>query len=265
MISETQNKIMPSLFIGHGNPMNAIEDNYYTKKWREIASQIPRPEAILAISSNWVTDGTGLTAIANPPTIHDLEEGFDDDLFKIQYPAPGSPQLARKIKSHVKKTYLTLVEHGWGIDHAIWVVLKQMYPNADIPVVQLGINFNKNARSHYELGEELAYLRNEGVLILGTGNIVHNYTKGDFHAPNSSYPWAKSFDEFVKKMVLENNHEALIKYQDFGRDAILSVPTPEHYYPFLYVLGSSNKNDEVSFPVEDIIFGSLSMRCVLFK
>lgn len=265
MISETQNKKMPVLFIGHGNPMNAIEDNYYTRKWKEIALQIPKPEAIFVISSNWVTDGTGLTAIAFPPTIHDLEEGFDEELFNIQYPAPGSPQLARKIKDKVKNTYISLVEQGWGIDHATWVVLKQMYPNANIPIVQLGINFNKNALSHYELGQELAYLRDEGVLILGTGNVVHNYTKGDFHAPNSAYTWARNFDEFVKKMILEDNHEALIKYQDFGEDAMLSIPTPEHYYPLLYVLAAKDKNDKISFPVEDIIFGSLSMRCVLFQ
>lgn len=264
MLKETKNK-MPVLFIGNGSPMNAIEDNKYTQAWKNIASSIEKPEAIVVISAHWLTEGTGITAMAVPETIHDIEEGFGDEIFSVQYPVSGSPQLARKIKEQISKTDITLIENGWGLDHGVWSVLMQMYPKADIPVIQISIDYNKPASYHYELGKELSYLRDEGVLIIATGNIVHNYTKGDFHNPEGAYPWARNFDEFVKQMILEGNHQALVNYEKFGEDANLSVPTPEHYYPLLYTLAAQDNNDKTDFPVEDIIFGSLSMRSVVFK
>lgn len=260
----TTEKKMPVLFIGHGNPMNAIEENKYTLAWRKISSSIPKPEAILVISSHWATEGTGITSMPIPKTIHDLEDGFDDELFELQYPAIGNPELAEEIKEKVNFTDIVLIDREWGIDHGAWVVLSQMYPDADIPVLELSMDVYKPASYHYELGKELSYLRDKGVLILTTGNIVHNYTKGDFHSPNGAYPWARNFDEFIKNMILEGNHQALIDYKEFGEDALLSVPTPEHYYPLLYALGLQDEKDKISFPVEDIIFGSLSMRSVVF-
>jgi 4,5-DOPA dioxygenase extradiol len=263
-MSNTNDKKMPVLFIGNGSPLNAIEDNSYTLAWRNVARTIARPKAILVISSKWTTKGTGITAMSLPVTIHDLEEGFPDELLEIQYPAFGSPRLAREIKEKVKFTELILVESEWGLDHGAWSVLRQMYPEPDFPVLQLSLDYYKPAPWHYELGKELAYLREQGILILATGNIVFNYTKGDFYNPEGAYTWARTFDQFVKKMLLEGNHQALINYLDFGPDALESVPTPEHFYPLLYAAASSDKDDKVSFPVEDIIFGSLSMRSVLF-
>lgn len=258
------NKKMPVLFIGRGSPNNAIEENKYTLEWRKIAESIERPKAILVISSNWVTQGTGITSMLKPNTIHDLEDGFSDKLFSLWYNADGDPELAKKIKETVKSDKIILVDNQYGLDSGAWTVLNQMYPKADIPVLQLSIDYYKSPNQHYALGKELSHLREEGVLIIGSGNIVYNYTKGDFFNPLGSYDWAKSFDNFVKVSLLDNDHNSLINYQDFGSDALESVPIPEYYYPLLYTLGAKENNDNVSFPVEDIIFGSLSMRSVLF-
>jgi 4,5-DOPA dioxygenase extradiol len=263
-LRETKIK-MPVLFIGTGSPMNAIEENSYTLAWKNIARSIEKPEAILVISAKWLTEGTGITAMAFPETIHDIGEGFPDELFETQYPAFGSPQLARKIKERIKRTDIILVENQWGLDHGAWSVLKQMYPEADIPVLQLSIDMKKPEVYHFELAKELAYLREEGVLILATGHIVHNYSKGDFYNPSGAYNWARNFDEFVKEKVLEGNNEALVNYRVEGQDADLAVPNPEQYYPLLYALGARDDKDKVSFPVEDIIFGSLSMRSIIFN
>jgi 4,5-DOPA dioxygenase extradiol len=263
-LNEKKNK-MPVLFAGHGSPYNAIEENSYTFAWRNIAQSIPKPEAILVISAHWTTDGTGVTAMKLPQTIHDFEEGFPDELFLVQYPALGSPTLALRIKEKISKTNIILVKFQWGLDHGAWAVLRHMYPEADIPVLELSLDYYRPAAYHYELAKELAFLREEGVLIMATGNIVHNYTKADFYNPSGAYKWAKNFDRYVKQMIMEGNHQALINYRDFGEDALESVPTPEHYFPLLYALAVCDKADKASFPVEDIIFGCLSMRTVLFK
>lgn len=258
-------KKMPLIFIGRGSPNNALEKNKYTLAWKSLSEKIKKPKAILIISSNWITQETGITAMEKPNIIHDLEDGFSDELFSFWYDAKGDPELAKTIKERITNTKIILVKDQWGLDSGAWTVLNQMYPNADIPVLQLSIDYYKTPTKHYELGKQLSFLRDEGVLIIGSGNIVYNYTKGDFFNPEGFYPWAKSFDNFVKVNLIDNDHKSLINYQEFGKDALESVPIPEFYYPLLYIIGATREDDEVSFPVEDIIFGSLSMRSVLFE
>lgn len=250
---------MPALFIGHGNPMNAIEETVYSAAWQDAAAAIPRPKAILCISAHWETDGTFVTAMPQPRTIHDFY-GFPDELFQVQYPAPGSPELAEQVRGMVKATTVGL-DQNWGLDHGAWSVLRRMYPEADIPVVQLSLDRTKQPRFHYDLGRELAALRSEGVLILGSGNIVHNLRMMQWRALEP-YPWATEFDRTAAELITSGNHDRLVDYPALGEAARLSIPSNEHYLPLLYILGLQQPGEPVSFFAEGISLGSISMRSV---
>jgi 4,5-DOPA dioxygenase extradiol len=252
-------QLMPALFIGHGNPMNAIEETEYVTAWRNVAAALPRPKAILCISAHWETDGTFVTAMDQPKTIHDFY-GFPDALFQVQYPAPGSPQLAERLRELVKSTALEL-DHKWGLDHGTWSVLRCMYPDADIPAVQLSLDRTKSPRFHYDLGRELAELRSEGVLIVGSGNIVHNLQTIQWHA-REPYPWATEFDQKTAELIAFGQHAQLVDYPSLGESARLAVPTNEHYLPLLYILALQQPGEPVSFFAEGITLGSISMRSV---
>lgn len=253
---------MPVLFIGHGAPLYTLDENKYNKAWKNLAQEIPTPKAIVCISAHWLTKGSFVTAMENPRTIHDFGK-IDDRLFEIQYNAPGSPDLAKEIAEKLMHLHIT-EDHSWGLDHGCWCVARMMYPEANIPILQFSIDYSKEASYHYELAKELSFLREKGVLILCSGNIVHNLGQLKF-PENSTYDWAIEFDEVSKKLIQDGNHKALVAYQKLGREAILSIPTPDHYYPLLYALGLQNKTDEVSFPVEGISYGSTSMRSLLIN
>ena len=249
---------MPALFIGHGSPMNAIEDNEFNQSWRAAASQIPQPEAILCISAHWETVGTQVTAMQAPRTIHDFY-GFPPALFEKQYPAPGSPELANRIVQLVKGSAV-LPDQSWGLDHGTWSVLCQMYPDARLPVVQLSLDRSLEADDHYALGKELLQLRQEGVLVIGSGNLVHNLRIMVWE--DTAFDWAVEYDTKVKQWILERDHDPIIHYEKYGKAAMLAVNSAEHYLPLLYILGLQEKDEPVSFFAEKIWGGSLSMRCV---
>lgn len=253
--------LMPSIFIGHGNPMNALLQNTYTDSWAALGKSMPRPKAILAISAHWYSSGTAVTSNLLPPTIHDFG-GFPDELFQFDYPAPGSPDLARRVQALLVPVTVKLDE-SWGIDHGTWSVLCHLFPQADIPVIQLSMDATQPAQFHYNLGKRLVALREEGVLILGTGNIVHNlrrYAWGQAEAP--AFDWAERFENQVHTFLLEGNDQALIDYSKSGADAMLSVPTPEHYLPLLYVMATRRQGESISFPVEGFEGGAISMLSV---
>lgn len=255
---------LPVLFVGHGNPMNAIEENEFSKGWRELGKKLPRPKAILCISAHWETKGTFVTAMEKPKTIHDFG-GFPDELFNAQYPAPGSPSVAKEIKAAVTKTAIGLDNEHWGLDHGCWSILKPMFPAADIPVIQLSIDRTKPAQWHYELAKELAVLRKKGVLIIGSGNIVHNLGRIDWRNPAGVFDWAQEFNEKAKKLISTNDHKSLIEYSSLGKSALLSIPTPEHYLPLLYSLGLKDAKEEISFFNDKTVMGSIAMTSVLIK
>jgi 4,5-DOPA dioxygenase extradiol len=253
--------MLPTLFIGHGNPMNAIQENEYTRGWRRIGETLPRPKAILAVSAHWYVPATGVTVSTAPRTIHDFG-GFPKELFAVRYPAPGDPDLARRVKSLLAPVEVVLDE-GWGLDHGTWSVLRHLYPEADVPVVQLAIDETKPAAFHFELGRRLAPLREEGVLLLGSGNLVHNlhaYAWGR-HVPEP-YDWAVRFERRARELLEAGEHRRLVDYERLGRDALLSIPTPDHYLPLLYAAGAARPGEPVSFPVEGIDGGSVSMLTV---
>jgi 4,5-DOPA dioxygenase extradiol len=252
---------MPTIFFGHGNPMNALSKNSYTEGWASIGKSIPRPKAVLAVSAHWYIPYCAVTSNLNPRTIHDFG-GFPKELYQIEYPAPGSPELALRVKDLPAPVPVSLDE-SWGLDHGTWSVLKHVFPKADIPVVQLSIDETQPPSFHYELGKRLAALREEGVLIIGSGNIVHNlslYSWGEDDVP--PFDWAVRFEENARELLLNGDDAPLVNYQSLGRDAILSAPTPDHYLPLLYVLGLRRKNEKVSFPVQGIDGGSISMLAV---
>ena len=254
-------RTMPVIFFGHGNPLNAIADNGYTEAWRRIGEQTPRPKAILAISAHWYLPGTGVTVNAKPRTIHDFG-GFPPALYQVEYPAPGEPELARRVQRLLAPLDVKLDE-SWGLDHGTWSVLKHAYPDADIPVVQLGIDETKPAAFHFDVGTKLAPLRDEGVLIVGSGNLVHNlhaYAWGR-HSPEP-YDWAVRFERTARDLMLAGDFGPLVDYESLGRDASLSIPTPDHYLPLLYVLGCHRKGERILFPVEGVDGGSISMLSV---
>ena len=254
-------KPLPALFLGHGNPMNAVSHNGYTEAWRRIGEELPKPSAIIAISAHWYVPFTGVTINAAPRTIHDFG-GFPKELFQVQYPAPGNPNLARRIQQLLTPVGVTLDE-SWGLDHGTWSVLCHVYPHADIPVVQLSIDENKPASFHHEIGKKLCALRDEGVLILGSGNLVHNlhtYAWGR-HMPEP-YDWARRFEAKARELMLANNCDPLILYETLGPDAAVSIPTPEHYLPLLYILGARRDGEAITFPVEGVDGGSISMLAV---
>jgi 4,5-DOPA dioxygenase extradiol len=252
---------MPAIFFGHGNPMNALLRNAYTEVWGSIGSSIPRPKAVLCVSAHWYFPCTAVTAMPGPRTIHDFG-GFPRELYQVEYPAPGSPELARRVKSLLAPVSVELDER-WGLDHGTWSVLCHVFPKADIPVVQLSINETKLPKFHYELGKRLAPLRDEGVLIIGSGNIVHNlhtYAWGKHEV--EPFDWAVRFEKQARELLLKGEDAPLVNYESLGRDAILSVPTPDHYLPLLYVIGLRRAGERVSFPVEGFDGGSISMLTV---
>jgi 4,5-DOPA dioxygenase extradiol len=257
---------MPVLFIGHGSPMNAIEDNAFTKAWGQVANKIPTPSAILIVSAHWLTKGTQVTAMPQPPTIHDFG-GFPKALFDVQYPAKGSPAFAEEVKKTITKTEVIL-DHEWGLDHGAWSVLIKMYPKAQIPVLQLSIDYYKPAQYHYELAKELSSLRKKGVLIIGSGNMVHNLRMvafDKFDVPDYGFDWAKEANQLFKKHITNKDHKALINWEDLGQSVRLAVPTPDHYYPLIYTLGLQDSTDHASLFNDRLQAGSLSMTSVLIS
>ena len=250
---------MPVLFLGHGSPMNAIADNEFVRGFKKLGSKLERPNAILCISAHWETKGTFVTAMEHPQTIHDFG-GFPEALYNVQYPAPGSPELAQSTKDLITKTEVGL-DDTWGLDHGSWSVIKHVYPDADIPVIQMSIDYSKPPKYHYELAQELAALRNKGVLIVGSGNIVHNLRMVAWNKLNEAYgyDWAIEANEKIKSLVLEDNHQPLIDFRSQGRAFDLAIPTPEHYLPLLYTLALKEKNEEVTLFNDQPLGGSLSM------
>ena len=260
-----QELIMPVLFIGHGSPMNGIEHNQFSESWANIAKEIPVPTAVLVISAHWLSRGTKVTAMEFPETIHDFG-GFPKELFDVQYPAPGSPELARETASVIKSTEVELA-HDWGLDHGAWTVVKNMYPNADIPILQLSIDYTKGAQYHYELTKELASLRKKGVLIMGSGNMVHNLRMVAFDKINENFgfDWAVEMNEIFKKNIEARNHKALVNYESLGSGAMLAIPTPDHYFPLLYSLGLQGKNEETYIFNDKLMAGSLTMTSLVIQ
>lgn len=254
---------MPVAFFGHGNPLNALEENDYTRGWREMGRAAGRPRAILAISAHWYLPDLAVTAQAAPPTIHDFG-GFPRALYDVQYPAPGSPALAVRVAELLGPLSVTQ-SHDWGLDHGTWAVLRHAFPQADIPVVQLSIDETQPPEFHYDLGRRLRPLRDEGILIAASGNLIHNlhaYAWG--RHPAAPFDWAVRFETEARALLLERRFDPLIGYEAMGRDAQLSAPTPDHYLPLLYACGATDDRDGTSFPVEGIDGGSVSMLSVLF-
>lgn len=252
---------MPAIFFGHGNPMNALLHNSYTEAWRRIGRQIPRSKAILSISAHWYLPQTAVTISAAPRTIHDFG-GFPAELYQIQYPASGDPELARQVEKLLAPLPVKR-DITWGLDHGTWSVLRHVYPDADVSVVQLSIDESQPARFHFDLGKKLAPLREQGVLIIGSGNLVHNlhtYAWGQHAA--EPYDWATRFETKARQLLLAGDFNGLIDYEQLGRDALLSIPTPDHYLPLLYVIGAWRQCDRLTFPVEGIDGGSVSMLAV---
>jgi 4,5-DOPA dioxygenase extradiol len=252
---------MPALFFGHGNPMNALQQNVWTEGWSALGAAVPTPRAILCISAHWYLPATLVTAMRAPRTIHDFG-GFPRELYDVQYPAPGDPELASRIRDLLVPINVRFDEQ-WGLDHGTWSVLRHVFPNADVPVVQLSIDETQPAEFHYETGKQLVSLRDEGVLVIGSGNLVHNlhaYAWGRHEIEPLN--WAMRFEERVRKLLETGNHGPLINYETLGPDAILAAPTPDHYLPLLYIAAMQRKDDQISFPVEGYDGGSISMLSV---
>lgn len=250
----------PVLFLGHGSPMNAIEDNEFVAGFRKLATKLPKPRAILCISAHWETRGTQVMALPHPKTIHDFG-GFPKALFDVQYPAPGSPELAKEVKGLVKTTNIGLDE-SWGLDHGAWSVLIHLFPKADVPVIQLSLDYTKPSADHYALAEELHTLRDHGVLIIGSGNMVHNLGKlawDKLQADNYAFDWAREANEKMKHFILQRQHEALIRYDQQGSAFKLAIPSPEHYLPLLYTLALSDEKEPISLINDKAVGGSLTM------
>jgi 4,5-DOPA dioxygenase extradiol len=254
-------QILPAIFFGHGNPMNAVRSNSYTEGWRRIGIETPRPKTILSVSAHWFVPGTGVTISTAPRTIHDFG-GFPRELYQVQYPAPGDPDLARRVQELLAPVPVAL-DNSWGLDHGTWSVLRHVYPNADIPIVQLSIDETQPASFHFEVGLRLAPLRDEGILIVGSGNLVHNlhtYAWGR-HVPDP-YDWAVRFETEAKQIMTAGEDKLLIDYEKLGPEAMLSIPTPDHYLPLLYVIATRQRGEVITFPVEGVDGGSISMLTV---
>lgn len=252
--------LYPVLFIGHGSPMNGIEDNDFSKTWVQFGKELPTPKAVLVISAHWLTKGTHVTAMEFPKTIHDFG-GFPKELFEVQYPAKGNPVLAKETAELIHSTNVGL-DHDWGLDHGTWTVVRHMYPNADIPVLQLSIDYGKPAQYHYNLAKEIAALRKKGVLIIGSGNMVHNLRMvawNKLNEPNYGFDWAIEMNEVFKKEITDRNHQALINYEKLNAASRLAIPTPDHYFPLMYILGLQNKQEELRFFNDQLVGGSLTM------
>lgn len=258
-----EGKRMPVLFVGHGSPMNGIEDNEFSGRWSELGREIPQPRAVLCISAHWLTHGTHVTAMERPKTIHDFG-GFPEELYRVEYDAPGDPELARETARLITETQVGL-DHDWGLDHGCWTVVRRMYPDAQIPVLQLSIDYHKPASYHYALARELAALRKRGILIIGSGNMVHNLRMiawDRMEEPGYGYDWAREINETLKRLIATRDHESLIDYPRLGPAARLAIPTPDHYFPLIYVLGLQEDRDEVSFFNDRAVAGSLTMTSV---
>lgn len=252
---------MPAIFFGHGNPMNAVGSNAWTEGWQRMGGQVARPKAILSISAHWYAPGTGVTVSTAPRTIHDFG-GFPAELYQVQYPAPGDPALAQRVRDLLAPIDV-VPDDSWGLDHGTWSVLKHAFPAADIPVVQLRIDEMKPASFHLDVGRQLAPLREEGVLIVGSGNLVHNlHAYGWGRRSRDPYDWAVRFESTARDLMIAGEFGPLVNYESLGKDALLSVPTPEHYLPLLYVLGCHRKGESIRFPVEGVDGGSISMLSV---
>jgi len=257
---KVREKLQPVFFIGHGSPMNGIEQNIFSKKWQEIGKTIDLPCAVLVVSAHWLTTGTLVTAMSEPKTIHDFG-GFPKELFDVQYPAPGSPFLAEETAKLITSTNVGL-DHDWGLDHGTWSIVRHMFPDANVPVLQLSIDYNKPAAYHYNLAKELYDLRKRGVLVIGSGNMIHNLRMIDWNnmaEPGFGFDWAKSLNETFKNKILSKDHKDLIEYDRLGEAARLAIPTPDHYYPMLYALALMNNKDDVSIFNDEYVGGSLSM------
>ena len=258
-----QEQLMPVLFVGHGSPMNGIEDNDFSKRWKEMAKEMPTPAAVLVISAHWFTRGTKITAMDFPPTIHDFG-GFPQALFDVQYNAPGHPALAKETAALITSTAVEL-NHDWGLDHGAWTIIRHMYPQANIPVLQLSIDYTKGAQYHYDLAKEIYALRKKGVLIMGSGNMVHNLGMiawDKMKEPEYGYDWALQLNDQFKNLINAGDHQSLIKYEALGKEARLAIPTPEHYLPLMYTLGLKGEQDPVSFFNDKAVAGSLTMTSV---
>lgn len=246
---------VPALFVGHGSPMNAIEDNEFSRAWAEVGQALPRPRGIVCVSAHWETAGTRVTAMARPRTIHDFG-GFPRALFEMEYPAPGSPELARLVAEALPVP--VAADERWGLDHGAWSVLRRMYPHADVPIVQLSLDQTRPPAEHYRIGRALRPLRERGVLIVGSGNVVHNLGLIDWSG--GVYDWAVEFDATVRDLIALGDHESLVRYERLGRSAALAIPTNEHYLPLLYALGLQEEGEPIGFFAERVLMGSLSMR-----
>jgi len=252
---------MPAIFFGHGNPLNAIQQNDWTKAWAELGAQMPKPAGIVCISAHWYLPGTLVTGLERPRTIHDFG-GFPRPLYQVNYPAPGDVGLARRVQQLLAPADVHL-DGDWGFDHGAWSVLVHVFPKADVPLIQVSIDETQPAAFHFDIGKRLAPLRDEGILVMGSGNLVHNlhaYAWG--RHPVEPFDWAVRFEEHVRELLLAGNHEPLIRYEELGRDAMLAAPTPDHYLPMLYVIAQSREGDPVTFPVEGFDGGSISMLSV---
>jgi 4,5-DOPA dioxygenase extradiol len=252
---------MPVLFIGHGNPMNAIRDTPFSRRLGELGTELPKPKGILCVSAHWMTDGTWVTHMRNPRTIHDFY-GFPQELFEVEYPSPGNPELADRIRNGVENPEIRADDNKWGIDHGTWSVLKHMYPAADIRVLQVSLDLSKPPEYHFDLGEQLKKLRDEGVLIVGSGNIVHNLRRISFADDAPPYDWAVEFDSWVKEKLQNGDYPAIVNDATKSAAGRLSIPTPDHWYPLLYTLGASVEGDQLRFEYEGMENASISMRCL---
>jgi 4,5-DOPA dioxygenase extradiol len=258
-----QDQRMPVLFVGHGSPMNGIEDTEFSRRWTKLASEIPVPTAVLVVSAHWFTRGTRITAMNSPKTIHDFG-GFPQALFDVQYPAPGQPALAKETTQLIHSAHVEL-DHDWGLDHGTWTIVRHMYPAANIPVLQLSIDYTKGPQYHYDLARELSALRKKGVLILGSGNMVHNLRMAAWDRLNDTaygYDWAVGMNDTFKALIQSGDHKRLINYSTLGKEALLAIPTPEHYLPLMYTLGLQSTQDKVSFFNDKTVAGSLTMTSV---
>lgn len=258
-----QGQLMPVLFIGHGSPMNGIEDTEFSRRWTQMAKDIPVPAAVLVVSAHWFTKGTKITAMDFPQTIHDFG-GFPQALFDVQYPAPGNPALAKETSALLHSAHVEL-DHDWGLDHGTWTVVRHMYPDANIPVLQLSIDYSKGPQYHYDLARELYTLRKKGVLIIGSGNMVHNLRMVAWDRLNDegyAYDWAIQMNGKFKELIRSGDHKPLINYSSLGKEAMLAIPTPEHYLPLMYTLGLNSGREEVSFFNDKAVGGSLTMTSV---
>jgi 4,5-DOPA dioxygenase extradiol len=256
-----QDYTMPVLFIGHGSPMNGIEDNEFSQRWKKMAQEIPTPKAVLVVSAHWFTKGTKITAMDFPQTIHDFG-GFPRELFAVQYPSPGDAALAKEAASLITTTPVEL-DHDWGLDHGTWTIIRHMYPKANVPVLQLSIDYTKGPQYHYDLAKELTALRKKGVLIVGSGNMVHNLRMMNWSMINGGgYDWTHTINEKFKDLISSRDHQPLINYQTLGKEALMAIPTVEHYLPLLYTLGLQGKNEETSFFNDKMVGGSLTMTSV---